>query len=200
MYKQKRKISRALSQLLEIHSLCQQHSDDDSVDTPVTSNTTIDISKINFNIPSKKTKVIISSSALKSKSKFCEYLFDEEKTIPEEITNSVQLLNATEYNLNTLNGSDSYTLVLNCIKVMDDELGDNNNGDFDIDWYDVVDISVARLRNDSIQEGFSKSDIVHEEYFDSISLVDADTIDIEDYTMCINSITVLSNMDKFCFL
>ena len=82
---------------------------------------------------------------------------------------------------------------------MDDELGDNNNGDSDIDWYDIVDISAVRLRNDFIKEGFSNSDIVHEEDFDSISLVDADTIDLKDYIMDTNSTTVPSNMDKFCF-
>ena len=40
---------------------------------------------------------------------------------------------------------------------MDDELGEHNNGDLDIDWYDVINISAVWLRNDFIQEGFSKS-------------------------------------------
>ena len=114
--------------------------------------------------------------ALESKSKFCEFLFEEDKLIPRQITDSVQQLNTTEHNINTLDGNDSYTAVINRIKVMDNELGDNNNGDSDIDWYDVVDISAVRLRNDFIKEGFSNSDIEHEEDFDSISLIDADTI------------------------
>lgn len=174
--------------------------DEDSVDTPVTSNSTIDMSTIDFDIPAKKEKVVIPQSALKSKSKFCEFLFEEEKSIPSIITDSVQQLNSTGHNINTLDGNNSYTAVINQIKVMDNELGDNNNGDSDIDWYGVVDISAVRLRNNFIQEGFSNSDIVHEEYFDSISLVEANTIDLKDYILDTNSTTVPNIMDKFCFM
>ena len=86
-------------------------------------------------------------------------MFEEEKSIPREITDTVQQLHTTETNINTLDGNDSYTAVINQIEVMDNELGDNNNGDSDIDWYDVVDISAVRLRNEFIKEGFSNSDI-----------------------------------------
>ena len=156
LYNKQGKFSRALSCLLETHKLWQNNSDDDFVDTPVTPNNTIDISKIDFNISFKKAKIVIPPSGLKSKSNFCDYLFEEDKSIPKEITDSVQLLNTTEHNLNPLDGSDYYTVILNCIEVMNDELGDNNNGDLDIDWYDLMDIFAVQLRNDFIQEGFSK--------------------------------------------
>ena len=105
-------------------------------------------------------------------------MFEEEKSIPKEITDTVQLLYTTETNINILDGNDSYTAVINQIEVMDDELGDNNNDNSNVDWYDVVDISAVRIRNDFIKEGFSNSDIEHEEDYDSISLVDVDTIDL----------------------
>ena len=84
---------------------------------------------------------------------------------------------------------------------MDNELGEFNNGDIDTEWYDVVDISAVRLRTDFIQEGFSNSDIHHEEDFDNNSIVDphADTIDIEDTTMQTNSTTVPDHVNKFSF-
>ena len=56
---------------------------------------------------------IIPQSALESKTKFCEFLFEEEKSIPREITDTVQQLHTTETNINTLDGNDSYTVVIN---------------------------------------------------------------------------------------
>ena len=48
--------------------------------------------KINFDIPAKKAKVVIPQLALESKSEFCEFLFEEEKSIPSGITDFVQQL------------------------------------------------------------------------------------------------------------
>ena len=56
LYKQNGRFSRALTHLLETNKIS---SDDDSTDTPITSNNSkIDMSNIDFNIPSKKLKVI----------------------------------------------------------------------------------------------------------------------------------------------
>ena len=98
-------------------------------------------------------------------------------------------------------GSDSYTNVINHIEEIDNELGEFNNGDIDTEWYDIVDISAVRLQTEFIKEGFSNSDIHHEEDFDNNSIVDphADTIDIEDTTMQTNSTTVPDHVDKFSF-
>ena len=177
-------------------------SDDDSTDTPITSNnSTIDMSNIDFNIPSKKLKVMIPPQSLISRSDFCDYLFQDDGSIPKEITDSIQSVQTNVDNLNPLLGSDSYTNVINRIEEMDNELGEFNNGDIDTEWYDVVDISAVRLRTDFIQEGFSNSDIHHEEDFDNNSIVDphADTIDIEDTTMQTNSTTVPEHVNKFSF-
>ena len=48
-----------------------------------------------------------------------------------------------------------------------------------------MDISAVRLQTEFIKEGFSNSDVNHEEDFENNSVVDvnADTIDIEDTTM-----------------
>ena len=82
---------------------------------------------------------------------------------------------------------------------MDDVLGEFNNGYLDTDWYDVVDISAVRLQTEFIKEGFSNSDIHHEEDFDNNLIVDpnADTIDIEDTTIQTNSTTVPDHVNKF---
>ena len=133
---------RALKHLLETNKLS---SDDDSIATPVTSNnSTIDMLNIDFNIPPKKLQVIIPPQSLESRSDLCDYLFQDKTSIPKEITNTIQLL--TDNNdQNPLLGSDSYTNVINFIEVMDNELGEFNNGDLNTDWYDVVDIPAVRL-------------------------------------------------------
>ena len=143
------------------------------------------MSNIDFNVPSKKMKVIIPPQSLKSRSDFCDYLFQDEPSIPKEITDIIQLVKTDAIDHNPLLGSDSYTNIINYIEVMDNELEEFNNGDLDTDWYDVVDISAVRLRIEFIKEGFSNSDITCEEDFENISIVDvnADTIDIEDKTM-----------------
>ena len=106
--------------------------------------------------------MIISPTSLKSRSNFCDYLFQDESSIPKEIPDTIQLVKTDDNDLNPLLGSDSYINVINRIEVMDNELGEFNNGDLDTDWYDVVDISAVRLRTEFIKEGFSNSDIHHE--------------------------------------
>ena len=196
LYKQKGRFSRALTHLLETNKIS---SDDDSTDTPITSNnSTIDMSNIDFNIPLKKLNVMIPPQSLKSRSDFCDYLFRDEDSIPREITDTIQSVRTGEHVLDPLLGSDSYTNVINRIEVMDNELGEFNNGDLDTEWYVVVDISAVRLRTEFINEGFSNSDIHHEEDFDKNSIVDphADTIDLEDTTMQTNSTTVAEHVEK----
>ena len=102
------------------------------------------MSNIDFNIPSKKLKVMIPPQSLKSRSDFCDYLFQDKDSIPKEVTDSIQLFTDNSES-NPLLESDTYTNVINRIEVMDDALGEFNNGDLDTDWYDVVDISAVRL-------------------------------------------------------
>ena len=130
----------------------------------------------------KKLKVVIPPQSLKSRSDFCDYLFQDEDSIPREITDTIQLVQTDEHVLDPLLGSDSYTNVINCIEVMDNELGEFNNGDLDTEWYVVVDISAARLQTGIIIEGFSNFDFNHQEDFENNNYVvdiNADTIDID---------------------
>ena len=64
-------------------------SDDDSTDIPITSNnSTIDMLNIDFNIPSKKLKVMIPPQSLKSRSDFCDYLFQDDASASISKTDS----------------------------------------------------------------------------------------------------------------
>ena len=103
------------------------------------------MSNIDFNIPSKKLKVMIPPQSLKSRSDFCDCLFQDEDSIPKEITDAIQSvhIDTDEHVLDPFLGSDSYINVINRIEVMDKDLGEFNNGDNDTDWYDVVDISAV---------------------------------------------------------
>ena len=48
---------------------------------------------------------------------------------------------------------------------MDEILDGHNNGDTNIDWYDVVDISAVQINNNFIQESFANADIIQQEGF-----------------------------------
>ena len=159
------------------------------------------MSNIDFNIPLKKLKVMIPPQYNKSRSNFCNYLSQDDISIPKKSTDSIQSVKTNDNNLNPLLGSDSCTNVINRIEVMDDLLREFNNGDLDTDWYDAVDISAVRLQTEFIKEGFPNSDIHHEEDFDNNSIVDpnADTIDIKDTKMQTNSTTVPDHVNKFSF-
>ena len=94
------------------------------------------MSNIDFNIPSKKLKVMIPPQSLKSRSDFCDYLFQDQDSIPKEITDTIQLVQTTDelQCLNPLSGGVSYSSVMSNIEVMDNELGAFNNGDIDTEW------------------------------------------------------------------
>ena len=173
---------------------------------------------------------MIPPQSLKSRSDFCDYLFQDEvsasisktdsnhtltdnhesiqdeavipktdsiplftdksESIPKEITDSIQLF-TDDSESNPLLEKDIYTNVINRIEVMNEELGVFNNGDLDTEWYDVVDISAVRLRNDFIRAGFSNSDFNHEEDFENNSVVD-----VNDNTIGIDEIYRLVDLDK----
>lgn len=98
--------------------------------------------KSKINVPSKKAQVIIPHTSFQSQFNFCDYSFQATPSIPKEIMDIIQSINNNnELHPNPLLGSDSFTNVINIIVVMDTELGNYNNNDFAIDWYDVVDIS-----------------------------------------------------------
>ena len=88
---------------------------DDDVNTPVTSNCTMHMSKSEIDILSKRTKVIIPSTSFKSRSIFNDYLFQDKLSIPKGITDTIQSINNNELYLNPLLGSDSFTDVINHI-------------------------------------------------------------------------------------
>ena len=104
------------------------------------------ISKSEGNIPSKWAKVIIPPTSLKTRSNFCDYLFQAKPSIPKEITDTIYSVINNELHLNMLLRSDSFINVINHIVVMDNEFGNYNNNYLDIYWYDVVDIYAVRLR------------------------------------------------------
>ena len=85
---------------------------------------------------------------------------------------------------------------------MNDILDGNNNGDTDVDWYDVVDISIIRINNKTfIQEGFSKSDVIHEKDYENPEPIQVgETVDVNDKLLHLNSNDVTNkHIDKFCF-
>ena len=84
---------------------------------------------------------------------------------------------------------------------MDEILDGHNNGDTNIDWYDVVDISAVQINNNFIQEGFAKADIIHKEDFEHPEPIQfAETVDVDDKLLHVNSNDVKDNpVDKFCF-
>ena len=59
-----------------------------------------------------------------------------------------------------------YNDVVNRINVMDAQLGEYNNGELQIDWYDVLDISLVRIHHQLINEGRANADVFHKEDFD----------------------------------
>ena len=80
-------------------------------------------------------------------------------------------------------------------------LDGHNNGDTNIDWYDVVDISVVRINNNFIQEGFAKADTIHKEDYENPEPIQfAETVDVNDKLLHVNSNDAKDNpVDKFCF-
>ena len=69
---------------------------------------------------------------------------------------------------------------------MDAQLGDYNNGDLDIEQYDVLDISSVQIQHQFISEGRPNVDVFHEEYFDPS--IDQDYND-DDYIQKSKNIT-----------
>ena len=100
-----------------------------------------------------------------------------------------------------MDGNDLYHEVINRIEVMDEILDGNNNGDTDVDWYDVVDISAVQINNNFIQEGFSKSDVIHEEDYENPEPIQlTETVDVNDKLLHLISNDVTNkHIDKFCF-
>ena len=160
---EKGRFLRAIMHLLEIKELL---SDDDSAAitaNPITSNnSTIDMSNIDFNIPSKKLKVVILLQTLKSRSDFCDYLFQDKDSIPKEITDTIQSVHIekNEHVLDPILGSDSYTNVIICIEVIDNNHGEDNNNDLALDWYDVVDVYTVRFQID-LRFNYQETSFLH---------------------------------------
>ena len=72
---------------------------------------------------------------------------EEPTQVPTIITDSIQSVSISDHQLNPIDGNDFYHEVINRIEVMNEILDGHNNGDTDIDWYDVVDISAVQINN-----------------------------------------------------
>ena len=64
-----------------------------------------------------------------------------------------------------------------------------------------MDIYAVRINNNFIQEGFAKTDIIHEQDYEHPEPIQfAETVDINDKLLHVNSNDVKDNpVDKFCF-
>ena len=152
---------------METNKLSQTSSDDELVATPVTSNKTIDMSHINFN-KGPHWLSSLTSNEIKEKLSSLEPSpapSEEPIQLPTIITDSIQSVSTSDHQLNSIDGNDFYHEVINRIEVMDEILDGHNNGDTNVDWYDVVDISAVQINNNFIQEGFAKFEIIHKEDF-----------------------------------
>ena len=201
LHKKQGRFSRALVHLLETNKSAS--SDDESVATTVTSNKTIDMSHIDFNQNSHQlsTLTLKEMNAKLSTAEPSPEPSEVSIQVPTIITDPIQSVSTSDHQLNPIDGNDFYNEVINRIDVMDEILDGHNNGDTDIDWYDVVDISAVRVNNHFIQEGFSKADIIHEEDFEDPEPIQfAETVDVDDKLLHVNSNDIKDNpVDKFCF-
>lgn len=203
LHQQQGKFSQVLSHLLENDKLWQISSDEESDETPVTSNRTIDMSNIDFNTSLTQASSLTSNIIEKKQ------LLQEPSRIPSEkptqipsiITDSVQSLSTFDHQLNPLDGNEFYCEFINQIEIMDEIIDGNNNGDTDVDWYEAVDISAVRINNNFIQEGFSKSDINHEEAYEKPEPIRfTETVDVNDKRLHLSSNDVVNkNIEKFFF-
>ena len=135
--------------------------------TPITSNRTIDLS--NVDLTYKIQVPTLNNKPEDSKIKETDNNDNKYDTnlLPREIENAIKSVPLSEEYTISLDGDYAgYNDVVNRIKVMDMELGDYNNGDLGIDWYDVLDISSVRIQHQFINEGQASADIIHEEDFD----------------------------------
>ena len=126
---------------------------------------------------------------------------EEPIQVPTIITDSIHSVSTSDHQLNSIDGNDFYHEVINPIEVMDEILDGHNNGDTNIDWYDVVDISALQINNNFSQEGFAKADIIHKEDFEKSEPIQfAEIVDINDKLLHVNSNDVKDNpVDRFCF-
>ena len=88
---------------------------------------------------------------------------------------------------------DSISDVLNKINNLDDLLSETG-GNFNIDWYDKVDISLVYMNNEFLNKGFYTADIFHEE--DNCTILE--TVSCDDETIQISNFSI-NYIDKIRF-
>ena len=87
--------------------------------------------------------------------------------IPRELQNtSTSIPLSEEYTVSIDGDYVGYDDLVNRINTMDVQLRTYNNGDINVDWFDVIYISSFQIQHQFISEGKSNSNIFHEEDFD----------------------------------
>ena len=71
-----------------------------------------------------------------------------------------------EYTVSINGDYSGYNDVVNRINTIDAQLREYNNGDLQINWYDVLDIYSVRIQHKFINEGRANADVFHKEDFD----------------------------------
>ena len=156
------KYASAVEHLIETN--CSQ-GEDDTNNTPKTSNRTIDLSKVDFGY-----KLLIPPTDSPPENTIIDkknQVQNSTELIPREIKNSITSVPLSEEYTVSIDGDYfGYDDVVNRINTMDAKLGSFNNGDINVDWFEVLDISSVWIQHQFISEGKSNSDILHEEDFD----------------------------------
>ena len=70
----------------------------------------------------------------------------------------------------------------------------NNNGNIDVDWYEVVDIYLVQIQNEFLYEGVSNADVILEEDYDQT----VEMAFLDDEPIQISNISI-NNIDKIRF-
>lgn len=79
---------------------------------------------------------------------------------------------------------------MNFIEAIDAVIYDNN-GDIDVDWYEIVNIFLIWTQNEFLYEGISTADAVYGEEYDQT----VETVFLDDKTIQISNIS-MNNVDN----
>ena len=142
IHKKTGKYARAIAHLNNNNnSIGKEYSDK----APKTSNRTIDLSKVDFTykLQFPKANGQQDDSKIDEEDKIRESSdnIDNKALLPREIKNVIQLVPLLEKYTVSIDGDYlGYSDVVNRINAIDAQLGEHNNGDLEINWYDVLDI------------------------------------------------------------
>ena len=140
-HKKTGKYASAVEHLIETN--CSQ-GEDDTNNTPKTSNRTIDLSKVDFgyNLQLPPTDTPPENSMIDGENQ----VGDSTDVIPRELKNKITSVPLSEEYTVSIDGDYvGYNDVVNRITAMYAKIGSYNNGDIDVDWFEVLDILSVQI-------------------------------------------------------